>query len=252
MTLPAWYVRNASRSGRRRAPPCERRRRPQSRSRTTPRRGGRPWNRYPEETRPTRKSRSRPRQASAAHLVEIPVPTRPAHPLGLLDAQGFRGKLPQREVDRLALRSQLVTAHDLGASLIVDIHVGAGHTPTIRQTSGQGQWFCPRTPWSEEFSARSSPRRPLSRRPPPPAFSSMPSNTAIMLPASRPPVRFFRRRIERGMTTDAVTMLLAAAALAVQQWRGRQATLRSLGELRKSMARLETLLATAAKARQTT
>ena len=44
-------------------------------------------------------------------------------------------------------------------------------------------------------------------------------------------------------------MLLAAAALAAQQWRGRQATLRALGELRKSMARLETLLETAAKTR---
>ena len=58
----------------------------------------------------------------------------------------------------------------------------------------------------------------------------------------------FRRRIERGMTTDAVTMVLAAAALAAQQWRGRQATLRALGELRKSMARLETLLERVAKA----
>lgn len=61
-----------------------------------------------------------------------------------------------------------------------------------------------------------------------------------------------RRRIERSMTTDAVTMVLAVAALAVRQWRGRQATLRALGELRKSMARLETLLERAVKAKQAT
>ena len=54
------------------------------------------------------------------------------------------------------------------------------------------------------------------------------------------------------MTTDTITIIVAAIGLAFQQWRGQQATERAIGELRERMARLEGLFEGFTKAKQAT
>ena len=43
------------------------------------------------------------------------------------------------------------------------------------------------------------------------------------------------------MTTGAIAIIVAVIGLAVQQWRGQQATEKAIGELRERIARLEGL-----------
>ena len=117
--------KDAVRHAHRRALPSERHRRPQSRCRAAHRHDCRPRTRCREETRPMRTYRSESRRSAGPHLVEVAVPAGPAKPSGFIDAEGLRRKGSKRKVDRLALCFQTVTAHDLRARLIVDIHIGA-------------------------------------------------------------------------------------------------------------------------------
>lgn len=64
------------------------------------------------------------------------MPSRPPQTTSLSEAQGFATQGPQGEVDRLALGGQTVPFHDHAARLIVQIDVGAGHTPTIHLWGG--------------------------------------------------------------------------------------------------------------------
>ena len=75
--------------------------------------------------------RSGSRIASGSQLIEVAIPAGPAHPPRLFDAEGLRRQRSECEVDRRALRSQGVPAHDFGARRLIDIDVGAGHTHTI-------------------------------------------------------------------------------------------------------------------------
>ena len=71
----------------------------------------------------------RSRRTTGAHSVEVPFPTDPSKRPGLIDRHGFGRKGAQREVNRLTLGRKPIAAHHLGARLIIDVNVGAGHTP---------------------------------------------------------------------------------------------------------------------------
>ena len=83
------------------------------------------------ETPPMPRCRSGSRIASGSQLIEVAIPAGPAHPPRLFDAEGLRRQRSECEVDRRALRSQGVPAHDFRARRLIDIDVGAGHAHTI-------------------------------------------------------------------------------------------------------------------------
>ena len=65
------------------------------------------------------------------HLVEIAVPTGPAHSAGFIEAQWLRCQRAQGEIDGFPLGRQAVLPHDRCTGSVVDIHVGARHTPMM-------------------------------------------------------------------------------------------------------------------------
>lgn len=73
-----------------------------------------------------------------AHLLKIPVPSRPAEAPCLIDAQGFASDGPQGEVHGLSFRGQVVALHHQLTGALVDVDVGAGHTPMIHLLRGCG------------------------------------------------------------------------------------------------------------------
>ena len=116
---------DAVRRARWRALPSEPHRRPRSRFRAALRLDCRSQTRCREEIRPTRTYQSESCRATGPQLAEVALPTRPAKTPGFIDTEGFRRKGSKCKVDRLALCFQQVTAHDLRARFIVDIHIGA-------------------------------------------------------------------------------------------------------------------------------
>lgn len=72
-----------------------------------------------------------------AHLVEIAVPTGSAHSAGLIEAERLRCKRAQGEIDGFPLGREAVLPHDRCTSFVVDIHVGACHTPIIHHNGAR-------------------------------------------------------------------------------------------------------------------
>ena len=69
--------------------------------------------------------------AASAHFVEVAIPACAAHPASFVDAERLRFERPQRKVDGFSLGRQAVPPHHRCAGFVVDVHVGARHTPTI-------------------------------------------------------------------------------------------------------------------------
>ena len=137
----------------RRVPPSARRRRWQSRPPAARRRECRPGNLCPAGTLSRPRYRPGSRSAAGTHRVEVAVPAGTSKRAGLVDRRGFGGHRSQREVDRLALGLEVIAPHDLGACPIVDIHVGACHTPIIHQEpdGAQVRGASPRRGWILAF-----------------------------------------------------------------------------------------------------
>ena len=80
---------------------------------------------------------------SERRLVQVGVPARAPHPAGMVEVERLGGEGVERELHRLPLGRQAVPLHHDGAGGIIDVDVGACHTPTIhqegirRQASGQ-------------------------------------------------------------------------------------------------------------------
>ena len=72
-----------------------------------------------------------------AHFVEITVPPSSAHLAGFIEAQWLRCKRAQGEIDGFPLGREAVLPHDRCTSSVVDIHVGACHTPRIHHNSAR-------------------------------------------------------------------------------------------------------------------
>ena len=116
---------DAVRRARRRALPSEPHRRSRSCLRAVTRRDCRSRTRCREEIRSTRRYQSESLRTTGPQLAEITLPTRPTETPGFFDPEGFHRQGSKCKVNRRALRPQVVTAHDLRAGCIVDIHIGA-------------------------------------------------------------------------------------------------------------------------------
>ena len=72
-----------------------------------------------------------------AHFVEIAVPPGSAHLAGFIEAQWLRCKRAQGKIDGFPLGREAVLPHDRCTSFVVDIHVGACHTPIIHHNGAR-------------------------------------------------------------------------------------------------------------------
>ena len=77
------------------------------------------------------------RGATRAELFEVSFPTRAPKRTCALDRERLSGEQSKGEIDRLSLRCEVVAAHDRPASVVVDVHIGACHTPIIHLTPGR-------------------------------------------------------------------------------------------------------------------
>ena len=50
-------------------------------------------------------------RSARAHRIEVTIPAGSPHRPGLLEAEGFASYVAQGKVDRLALRSEVITLH---------------------------------------------------------------------------------------------------------------------------------------------
>ena len=78
-----------------------------------------------EEIRPQRTCQSKSRRAAGPQFVEGPFPTRPTKTPGFLEAERFCRQGSKCEVDCLSFCGEAVTAHDLLARPVIDVHIGA-------------------------------------------------------------------------------------------------------------------------------
>ena len=121
------------RSWRRRVRPCELHRRRRFRPRSAPRRGCRPWTPRREGIRYTPRCRPGLPRAPGTHLVEVAVPARSSKCWGLVEPERLRRHRAQCEIDRFAFRRGPVATHDLGASLVANVDIGACHVYRMHQ-----------------------------------------------------------------------------------------------------------------------
>ena len=74
---------------------------------------------------------------SPAHFVEVSVPAGSAHSAGFIEAERLRCKRAQCEIDGFPLGREAVLPHDRCTSSVVDIHVGACHTPRMHHNGAR-------------------------------------------------------------------------------------------------------------------
>ncbi len=127
------------RSGRRRAPPFGWDRRRRFRSPSAPRHGCRPWTQCREGIRSTPRCRPGSPRAPGTHLLEVAVPARSPKSSGLVEPERLGRHHAQCEIDSFAFRREPVATHDFGASLVVDVDVGACHVYRIHQKGDENQ-----------------------------------------------------------------------------------------------------------------
>lgn len=66
-----------------------------------------------------------------AHFAEIAVPPGSAHLTGFIEVEWLRCERAQGEIDGFPLSREAVLPHDRCTRVVVDIHVGACHTPMM-------------------------------------------------------------------------------------------------------------------------
>ena len=103
------------------------------RFRRAPRRGCRPWTPRREGIRYTPRCRPGLPRAPGTHLVEVAVPARSSKCWGLVEPERLRRHRAQCEIDRFAFRREPVATHDLGASLVANVDIGACHVYRMHQ-----------------------------------------------------------------------------------------------------------------------
>ena len=108
----------------------------------TPRRGCRPWPSCREGIRSTPRCRPESPRASGTHLVEVAVPARSSKCSGLVEPERLRRHRAQCEIDRFAFSQEPVATHDLGASPVVNVNVGACHVYRIHQKGTKTKPAC--------------------------------------------------------------------------------------------------------------
>ena len=127
------------RSGHRRAPPFGWDRRRRFRSPSAPRHGCRPWTQCREGIRSTPRCRPGSPRAPGTHLIEVAIPARSPKSSGLVEPERLGRHHAQCEIDSFAFRREPVATHDFGASLVVDVDVGACHVYRIHQKGDENQ-----------------------------------------------------------------------------------------------------------------
>jgi hypothetical protein len=70
---------------------------------------------------------------TCSHLGEVTVPSGTSQGTGVVEAEWFTGKASERKVDCLAFRREVVSLHDITASVVINIDVRASHTPSMHQ-----------------------------------------------------------------------------------------------------------------------
>ena len=80
---------------------------------------------------------------AGTHFIEVALPASASKSAGFFQGSGFGRQRSQREVDSFAFGRKAIAPHDFGASHIVDVHIGACHTPKIHQPLAgckTGEW----------------------------------------------------------------------------------------------------------------